>query len=607
LETRDRKNSKKKPFDHYLHGHPHVQFRTGLAVAAHFTSILLNTLPHCACESCKGKKRDPDSSSTPQTAAPRVLNAASSSPIMDSDYAEFSISTGVDDDGSPNVIDRLLSQAKQGQPMNMAITEPHSMHWLLEKEVAGLPAYLKSIPSNKLWTPRLGEIVLIARNVSEDQFVKFDDEAAVNKIWDPVLRWVGMPDWEAAVVTQVDKRAINANLLDQNADVDGFRVEPMSEVGNSNKAWSTRHKYVNHMNMRRFSLWKELLNGADVNSECHPTIRYALTAMSSLSVVGRYHFSSNGLEARVYCKGIYVGAEFIVKNDFVRFTSPLHMNSVGKDVIWIKQIYVSYNIDREPSPGSVHVEGVAYTTDPAHASGEFQRPIPAESLPWLPMRDYGLWYKMKDGPVSVPYTNLLTRLVEGLYSVSVIGKPSLAKVAHGGGAHHLGQKNHVVNITYGVDGVLAGREYSSQHDARINRAEGHTWYLGEDRVDQLDLHLINGQDVGDKARFGFEHNPAPLEQAHIKSMARARGAREKGVKSNGGKNVSEKELDDMEYSQDFVEQGFEEYSNIRGTFDMDKFESEQGLDQHSNLRGVDKFESEFTQRNTDADMDEFIQ
>ncbi|KAI4841858.1 hypothetical protein E4T44_07642 [Aureobasidium sp. EXF-8845] len=315
--------------------------------------------------------------------------------------------------------------------------------------------------------------------------------------------------------------------------------------------------------------------------------------MSSLSVVDRYHFSSNGLEARVYCKGIYVGAEFIVKNDFVRFISPLHKNSVGKDVIWIKQIYVSYNIDREPSPGSVHIEGVAYTTDPAHASGEFQRPIPAESLPWLPMRDYGLWYKMQNGaPICVPYNSLLTRLVEGIYSASIVGKPSLAKVAHGGGAHHLGQKNHVVNITYGVDGVLAGR---------------HTWYLGEDRVDQLDLHLINGQDVGEKARFGFEHNPVPLEQAHIKSMTRARGAREKGVKSNGGKKVSEKELDDMEYSQDFIEQGLEEYSNIRGTFDMDKFESEQGLDQYSNIRGMDKFESEFTQRTNDADMDEFIQ
>jgi hypothetical protein len=541
---------------------------------------------------------------------------------MDSDYSEPFVDTGVDDDGSPNIISQLLIRAKQGQPINMAITEPYSMHWLLEKEIAGLPAYLKSIPSNKRWTPRLGEIVLITRNVSEEQLVKFDEEAFVNKIWDPVLGWVGMPNWEAAVVAQVDRKALNANLLDQNlrtnlvdANVDDFRVEPMSEVGNSNKAWSTRYRYVNHFHMRHFSLWKELLNGADVNNplECHPTIRYALTAMSSLSVVDRYHFSSNGLEARVYCKGIYVGAEFMVQNDLVRFTSPLHKNSVGKDVIWIKHIYVSYNIDREPIPGSVHVEGVAYTTDSAHASGEFQRPIPAESLPWLPMRDYGLWYKMEDGPVRVPYMSLLTRLIDGIYSISIIGKPSLAKVAHGGGAHHLGQKNHVVNITYGIDGVLAGREYSGQHDARINRTEGHTWYLGEDRVDQLDLHLINGQDVGDKARFGFEHNPIPLEQAHIKSMTRARSAREKGGKGNGGKIFledfpSQREIDDMEYAQDYIEQGLEEYFNIRGMdkFDMDKFEREQGLDQYSNIRGMDKFESEFTQRTNDADMDEFI-
>jgi hypothetical protein len=515
---------------------------------------------------------------------------------MNSDYAETSISTDVDEDGSLNIISQLLIQAKQGQPMNMAITEPHSMHWLLEREVAGLPAYLKLISSGKRWTPRLGEIVLIARNVSEEQLIKFDQEAAVNKIWDPVLGWVGMPNWEAAVVTQVDGKAMNANLLDQNLrtetdDVDGFRVEPMSEVGNSNKAWSTRYTYVNLFHVRHFALWKELLNGANNPREYHPTIRHALTAMSSLSVVDRYHFSSNRHEARVYCKGIYVGAEFIVKNDFVRFVSPFHRNSIGKDVIWIKQIYVSYNIDREPTPGSVHIEGVAYTTDPAHASGQFQRPIPAEALPWPAMRDYGLWYKMQDGgPIRVPYTSLLNRLVEGIYSSAVVGKTSLGKVAYGGGAQHLTLKEHVVNITYGVDGVLAGREYSSQHDARIKHTEGQTWYLGEDRVDQLDLHLINGQDVGDKARFGFEHNPIPLQEAHLKAMSRARGAREKGVKISSGKNVSEdflsqKEIDDMEYSQDFIEQGFDEYSNIRG---------------------VDKFESEFTQRTSDTDMDEFI-
>ncbi|KAI4802555.1 hypothetical protein E4T45_11180, partial [Aureobasidium sp. EXF-8846] len=283
LETRHRKTNKSKPFDHYLHGHPRVQFRTGLAVAKHFTSILLNTLPHCACDSCKRKNQDPDSSSTPQTNEPLAHNITSSSPIMNmnSDYSEHFVDTGVDDDGSPNIISQLLVRAKQGQPMNMAITEPHSMHWLLEKEIAGLPAYLKSITSNKFWTPRLGEIVLIARNVSDEQLVKFDEEAAVSKIWDPVLGWVGLPNWEAAVVTQVDNRALSANLLDQdlrtnvdNADVDGFRVEPMSEVGNSNKAWSTRYTYVNHFHMRHFSLWKELLNGADVNSECHPTIRY---------------------------------------------------------------------------------------------------------------------------------------------------------------------------------------------------------------------------------------------------------------------------------------------------------------------------------------------
>lgn len=521
---------------------------------------------------------------------------------MDTDNAQPSDSSGVDQDGTPNVFDQLMNRAQQGQPMSEAITEPHSMHWLLEREVASLPTYLKSLETSRRYLPRLGEIVLIVRNLKPFQKVKYDEQAEIYKIADDDLGWVGLPQWEAAVVTQVGKKNSTAALLDQSSSTpsaDNFRAEPMSQAGDPNKAWSTRYKNVNYLHMRPFSLWQELLRGADVDDprECHPTVRNALAAMSSLSTVDRYYFSSTGHEARVYCKGFYLGAEFIIKNDLVRFDSPVHTDNSGKDVILIKHAYMSYNLDRDPAVGSLHVEGVPYTTDPQHASGRFQPPIPGDSLPSPAMRDYGLWYKMSedDALIRLPFTNLLTRLAEGTYMSGVVGKHSLTKVAYGYGALALGFKEHIVDITFGIEGVRAARKYSSQHDARINRSEGQAWYVGEDRVAQLDLHLLNDQDVGDKARFGFESNPTPLQESDLKAMFRARTARQKGPNKSGshtqsapyfaGDFATQEQRDNMQYGVDFVEQG---------------------LDKYSNLKAMEMFEDEFTKRVADDDWDQFI-
>lgn len=609
METRPRQNTTVKHSDHYVHGHPKKEFRSAKTFAEHLVSILLNDTQNCVCETCRPdlKKKAKAGQSTSQTAAPAALDAESSSPIMDVDYPEPAVSSGADQDGTdqdgtPNVFDRLMHQAKQGQPMSEAITEPNSMHWLLEREIANLPAYLNSIKTNKRYHARLGEIVLIARNVKDNQIIKFDDKSGVYKIDDARLGWVGLPMWEAAVVTQVDKLAVTAGLLDQNSgkegtDINGFRVEPVSEAGNPNKAWSTRYKRVNLFNIRPFFLWQELTNGADVDDphKLHPTIRNALTAMSSLSVVDRFYFSSSGHEARIYCNAFFLGAEFITSGDVVRFTSPIHIHSFGKDVILVKHIYMSINLDRDPSPGSVHVEGVAYTTDPEHASGQFQRPVPAESLP-VTMRDYGLWYKMSEGnaSITVPYTKLLTRLVEGVYMKMIVGEHTLTKVAHGGGARHLGLIEHIVDITYGVQGVRDAREYSRKHDPRIKRNEGQSWYMGEDRVDQLDLHQLNDQDVGDRARFGFESNPTPLQESQLKAMFRARAARQKGPKVSGNTHSA------LPKSVDFATQ--EKLDKMQHGIDV----VEQGLDKFSNLRAMAMFENQFTKRVNDIDWDEFI-
>ncbi|KAG9520226.1 hypothetical protein KCV07_g4363, partial [Aureobasidium melanogenum] len=622
LDTRDRATatSGQKLYDNYVYGHPKGHFRTIASFADHVVSILLNNTQGCQCEVCKPSQRRPKKAKATHQATTTntptnnnknntySYNTASSSPMMDVDDIQPPVNTGVDEDGTPNVFDGLMRKAKQGQHLSVAITEPLSIEWLVEQDLANLPVYLNSLKTSTRWYPRLGELVLVACNLKDGQLIKFDANAGIYKIQDSKFGWVGLPVWEAGVVTQITKNTIAAGLLGQKhntegSDEDVFRVEPMPEIGNPDKPWSTRYKTVHLLNMRPFSLWQELMNGADVSSssEFHPTVRHALTTMSSISVVGRYHFSSNGKEARVYCKGLYVGAEFFVAGDLVRFSSPIHNNSFGKDVVQIKHICVSYNLEREPfSPSSVHIEGVAYTTDPQHASGQYQRPIPFESLPFSSMRGYGLWYKMGEGDtlVRIPYTKLLTRLVEDKYMKGMISKPCFVRSAVGG-AEHLNLSGYIIDITHGIEGVRVAREYSTQHDTRIK--EGQTWYLGENRVDQLDLTQINGQDVGYKARFGFESTPAPLQAAHLKAMFRARSARQKGPKSGNT------------YSAPSINRSYGMLASSMNAI-QDAVAHESADDEHFrddfNERAISKFNSKFSeeaiQRVSTADYEAFI-
>ncbi|KAH0026400.1 hypothetical protein KCU78_g4378, partial [Aureobasidium melanogenum] len=622
LDTRDRATatSGQKLYDNYVYGHPKGHFRTIASFADHVVSILLNNTQECQCEVCKPSQRRPKKAKATHQATTTntptnnnnnntySYNTASSSPMMDVDDIQPPVNTGVDEDGTPNVFDGLMRKAKQGQHLSVAITEPLSIEWLVEQDLANLPAYLNSLKTSTRWYPRLGELVLVACNLKDGQLIKFDANAGIYKIQDSKFGWVGLPVWEAGVVTQITKNTIAAGLLGQKhntegSDEDVFRVEPMPEIGNPDKPWSTRYKTVHLLNMRPFSLWQELMNGADVSSssELHPTVRHALTTMSSISVVGRYHFSSNGKEARVYCKGLYVGAEFFVAGDLVRFSSPVHNNSFGKDVVQIKHICVSYNLEREPfSPSSVHIEGVAYTTDPQHASGQYQRPIPFESLPFPSMRGYGLWYKMGEGDtlVRIPYTKLLTRLVEDKYMKGMISKPCFVRSAVGG-AEHLNLSGYIIDITHGIEGVRVAREYSTQHDTRIK--EGQTWYLGENRVDQLDLTQINGQDVGYKARFGFESTPAPLQAAHLKAMFRARSARQKGPKFGNT------------YSAPSINRSYGMLASSMNA-NQDAVTHESADDEHFrddfNERAISKFNSKFSeeaiQRISTADYEAFI-
>ncbi|KAI5202651.1 hypothetical protein E4T39_04635 [Aureobasidium subglaciale] len=589
--------------NHYLYGHPSGRnFNSAKKAAVHIISLLRNRLQTCTCVLCNNIAPvipQAQAPIIPQAQAPVIPPAQTPiippaqppiNPTMASS-APMDVDTGVDDDGTPNIFEELLFKAKQGERISQAITEPKSLDWLLERESAGLPAYLESLKTSGRFVPRLGEIVLIARNLEGDQRIVPDGD--VFKILEPEVGYVGFPVWEAAVVTQVDKRIVTVGLL-EGVKAPRFRVEPMSEIGNPSKAWSTRYEQISVVNVRPFRFWQQILGEADTNNpnELHPTVRHALTAMSSLSVVDRFYFESHGQEVRIYCKGLYVGAEFIVPGDIVQFSLPGHDDSAGLDVVHIEQIYISVRLDREPHPESLHVMGRTYTTDANHSFGQYDRPIPMEELPFPPMAGFGLWYMMqaKDDMTYIPATLLLARLFEDGWFKAIVGTASYSKVAKNGGAHHLGLPNDIINMLYGIKGVLPAREFSSKYDARMKAEdEGKGWYIAEDRVEQLDLSLVNGQDVGDKARFGFE-DPDILQEYHLQSMFRAYNYRKQGSKGNYNHAAPAQGKQPMTFGMAASGMTSLEDHVSDGPFDQEQ------ADLNHVKRAMDKFEQEFTTR-----------
>ncbi|THY59749.1 hypothetical protein D6C98_02624 [Aureobasidium pullulans] len=575
-KPRPNEPSKKDP---YIFGHPKGSYSSAVLFAPHVVSIIRGN-GSCSCTNCGPNGSTSNIESTPNAIHDDMEPAFPPTP-MDVDDDEFPVNTNIDEDGTPNVLTQLLDRAWAGEHFGQAIAETGSMHWLLENEAAEFPDYLKRVKRTPRWQFRLGEVVLVARNLKPGDKLRMDDATGILKIFSRAYGPIGLPIWEAAVVTQLYPKSFGIGILDQHGDsqgtaFDGYRVEPVSEIGTNNKPWSTRYQVVDPLNMRPFSHWRELIDNADLNDPhaCHPTVRHAMLAMSSVSGVGRYHFTANGQEARLYFKGVYIGAEFLTQGDVVRFSSPQHLNSFGNDVLHIKHMYLYAGLDRDTEPKGFHLQGIGYTVDRAHAHGNFQRPVPVEELPFRSMRGYGLWYKMSadDTIVRVNYARVLTRLGEDNY-MKIMVKHSHTKVASGGGATHMGMPDHVIDLTYGLEGVVAAREHSSKFDPRIDRSIGETFYLADDRVEQLDLQLINGHDVGQKARFGFDSTPQPLQEAHLKSMFRARAARPKAPapapKKSAEYEFTEKE---MEFAEAFM----------------------------------DKYEAGYTQRQTEGDFDEFI-
>ncbi|KAF2483596.1 hypothetical protein BDY17DRAFT_297681 [Neohortaea acidophila] len=545
-----------KHCDRYIYGHPNGQFRSLNEFYPHFKHLMDNGgSVGCPCKNCEGIKQKKKPKATGVAKGSRTQGPSTSSARPSQGIQQNSESPGpekrrlVDFEGTQDVYESLISQLKSDREavIDVPIEEPTSPDWRsshmttakLFREWQDLPRYV----------PRLGELVLFIRSVISSSTPEWDSGTRTFRYVDAEEgTWLEQPKWEAGIVTQMPQEPIlHQDLItdedkEQAVNYSGFRIEPLSEPKNANKPYTKQPKHVPLYAIRPFVYWRECLI-EQPEEEWHPTIKHALTVSSSFCIVGRHRFRGLWPDATVFCSGVYIGPELITLGDAVRLL-PRKQEQKGDavtEVMVVDAIRLRFvNLDNEeddmapeeiPYQTCLHLSGRVYTLDPARSfDGVGKVPIDERSS-YLPLgvTEYGSWYHYVDpdntaARVEVPYTRVLGRCFEETAIDAWFGTSSDTPAPSTPKPDTAAAKEES-DITRGLLATLTARRFSQKHDKRIQTEEGQTWFWADTRIEQLDLHEVNGRFIGAKDPH---RTPGEMRKwrAAIKAMDGKKGALE---------------------------------------------------------------------------------
>lgn len=391
------------------------------------------------------------------------------------------------------------------------IEQKFNLDWVLTQE--WLSDYFMKLVLDPAYVPRRGELVLWIWQGLEDGCLMRNPATGFIEIFGNDNRWHGVPSWRAGVVTQTPEEGHMVDIIEapdspRGLSYSGFRVETLPDPLGKDKSYSVQYAYVPLRNIKPFNTWQLYLYGQE-REDLHPSIENAMTVMSSWSMVHKFHIIGTWPNARIYCKGIFIGSELIAVHDTVRlrphgfYHDQLKDGTVREvtDVMVVEKIALCLTecIDDDKEHLAKHftalISGKIFTTDPNRITeeGPFKGTIPVPptgeaatgpipltteeataTFRQVSMSDYGPWYRMANGRTC----NISPHLIIGRCY-----EPLAAELMFG--THTLG---------YDVAGVMEGRQYSSQVDARM--PNGNTWFWGDCRVETLGLTEINGVECG---------------------------------------------------------------------------------------------------------------
>ncbi|KAJ5170221.1 Transcription-silencing protein Clr2 [Penicillium coprophilum] len=488
-------------FDPFLFGHPSGRyFQSQITFLPHFLSLVKNELDKCKCKLCAPIKTT-QGTSVPGKSVQRTKRPMQ--PIVNERRPT--------DAEGPDYWRILVMKLKDKQKLDEDIEQRFNLDWVLTHE--WLSDYFTKLKMDPAYVPRRGELVLWIWQGLEDGCLLLNPKTRFIEIFGNDNKWHGVPNWRAGVVTQTPKEEEHmVNIIEtpdspRGLSYSGFRVETLPDPLGNDKSYSVQYAYVPLRNIKPFNTWQAYLNGQK-REETHPSIENALTVMSSWSMVHKFHVIGEWPNARIQCKGIFIGAELLAVHDTVRLRpygfhhDQLRNGTVGEvtEVMVIEKIQLCLSgcTDNDQDQLAEHftalISGKVFTTDPSRISqeGPFKATLPVpsteaatEPIPLtaeeatatfrqVSMSDYGPWYRMANGKTC----NVSPHLIIGRCY-----EPLAAELMFG--THTLG---------YDLSGVMEGRAYSSQVDTRM--AKNNTWFWGDCRVETLGLTEINGVECG---------------------------------------------------------------------------------------------------------------
>lgn len=385
---------------------------------------------------------------------------------------------------------------KEKGTLDEAITEPASMDWRAERKK--LQVHLVKLNMQNSFIPRAGELVLWTPSM-EGELLYNEELDSFQMYSHKDNKWLGAPDWRAGTVGQTPEETVVLEDLVQTTkktwavNYSGFRVETFPDPNSDDKSYSLHYKYV-HLNcIRPLNYWQLFLRGIP-GDKLHPSIKYALTVMSSFSLLDKYHFKGTWPNATIYSRGIFIGAELLIEGDAVRIKPPGYDpdNPVEvTDVMVIKKIrfelincVADVNNPLLAEKHVVRLEGKVYTLSPERAyrgPGMTGPPKPltheeiVNAFEYVGMRGYGDWYYLHqpEADMEISQDMVIGRCYE----------PDAMKLMFDD-----------TSLGLDLNGVLSGREYSRQADERI--PQGKHWFWGDYRTQALALDSLNGEEVG---------------------------------------------------------------------------------------------------------------
>lgn len=402
----------------------------------------------------------------------------------------------LDSEGTPDFFRAAIKRLKAAKTLDEPVREPKSMDWRVECKP--LQVHLKSLELQSSFIPRVGEVVLWTPCTDYD--LVFDQRSETYQMYSRrEKRFLEYPDWRAGTIGQTpEEPVVQEDLVEPvrkrfAVNYSGFRVETFPDPNDDDKSLSLQSKYIHINCIRPFYFWPIFLYGIP-QEKWHPSIKYAMTVMSSFSLVGKQRFKGEWPNASVYSQGIFLGPELLILGDVVRLKPP--GAKLGEelppvtDVMVIDQIEIQLLscIERVTSPllaskHRVYLYGRVYSLSPGRAyraPGMDKRLEPltprevVEVFQKPNMNGYGSWYA-----VHPPGTSLKVSLD------MIIGRcwePDAMKLAFG-------------STSLGLDlhGMLASQQWSRQTDNRME--DGQKWFWADSRTLALGIDSLNGEDV----------------------------------------------------------------------------------------------------------------